>query len=228
MTTQPVLYIVCSDRHRNGKTLLARVLADHLMLDGRDPFIIDAGFPDGPLRGYFPGRTALVDFETIPGQMKLFDTILGSLGRDYIVDLPSAQTENFFKAAEELGFIEEARRQGFKVVVLFIVDQNLESFKAAEALEAQAGPDLMVLVRNGFVGSALAGARGKVVVDMPGLAPAIMAIAGARRFSFRNFLLDDAQGLAEGQAARLKSFLYEIMTGLRNIGPATTLGSLRN
>ncbi|MGH6854123.1 MAG: hypothetical protein ACREDX_01345 [Aestuariivirga sp.] len=228
MATPPAVYIVCSDRHRNGKTLLARVLVDYLMFDGHDPFVIDAGFPDGPLRNYFPGRTVLVDFETIPGQMKLFDTILGSPGRDYVIDLPSAQTENFFKASGELEFIGEARRHGFKIVVLFVVDQALESLKTARILEARVQPDLMVLVRNNFVGSALVDTGRGIVIDMPSLDPGIALIAGARRFSFRGFLLEDEQGLAGSQAARLKTFLYKIMTGLRNIGPATTLKALGN
>src|SRR5882724_10038799 len=113
MALEPCVYIVCSDQHRNGKTLLARVLVDHLMLEGRDPFVIDAGLPEGPLRTHFPGRTALVDFSTVRGQMKVFDTILGSPGRDYVIDLTADQTQRFSEAAIELGFFPEARRAGY-------------------------------------------------------------------------------------------------------------------
>src|SRR5260221_14699743 len=99
MALEPSVYIIGSDQHRNGKTMLARVLVDYLMLDGRDPFAIDAGFPLGPLRNHFPGRTALVDFETVRGQMKVFDTILGTPGRDYVIDFTADQTQRFAKAA---------------------------------------------------------------------------------------------------------------------------------
>ena len=34
MAGEPTVYIVCSDQHRNGKTMLARVLVDFLVLDG--------------------------------------------------------------------------------------------------------------------------------------------------------------------------------------------------
>lgn len=228
MAAQPVVHIVCSDRHRNGKTLLARVLVDYLILDGRDPFVIDVGYPDGPLRNYFPGRTALVDFDTTAGQIKLFDTILNSPGRDYVIDLPSALTENFFKTSVELGFSGEAQRQGFGIVVLFIVDQSMDSLKAVEVLKTRARPDLVVFVRNSFIGSALAEIGDKTVIDIPDLDPEIAAIVSVKRFSFRNFLLDDEQGLGAAQNTRLKSFLYDIMIGLRNIGPAITLRALRN
>src|SRR6266536_1639408 len=113
MALAPCVYIICSDQHRNGKTLLARVLVDYLMLEGRDPFVIDTGYPDGPLRIHFPGRTALVDFSTVRGQMKVFDTILGSPGRDYVIDLTADETQRFCEVEIELGFFAEARRQGF-------------------------------------------------------------------------------------------------------------------
>ncbi len=228
MAAQPVIHIVCSDRHRNGKTLLARVLVDYLMLDGRDPFVIDAGHPEGSLRSYFPGRTVLVDLAATAGQMKLFDTILGSPGRDYVIDLPSGQTENFFKTSAEIGFIDEAQHSGFRIVVLFIVDQNPESPKTADDLDRKARPDLMVLVRNGFVGSALTHVGHKTVINLPALDPEIAALTEARRFSFRIFLLDDGQGLDTAQRIKLKSFLYDIMTGLRNLGPAISLKALQH
>jgi len=207
--------------------MLARVLVDYLMLNGRDPFVIDVDFPEGPLRTYFPGRTALVDFAATAGQMKLFDTILGSPGRDYIIDLPSSQTQNFFKTCIELAFIAEAQRLGFRIVVLFVVDQNPDSLKAADDLDRQARPDLIVLVRNGFVGSALTNIGHRTVIDLPALDPEIAALTEARRFSFRSFLLDDDQGLEAGQRTVLKSFLYGIMTSLRDIAPAVTLRALR-
>ncbi len=228
MAAQPAIHIVCSDRHRNGKTLLARVLIDYLLLDGRDPFVIDAGFPDGALRNYFPGRTALVDFAATAGQMKLFDTILGSPGRDYVIDLPSAQTDSFFKTAVDLGFFGEAERHGFRIVVLFLIDQNPDSLKAALALEARVRPRLVVFVSNHFIGSAVDGGGQRPVIDIPALDPEIIAVTDAKRFSFRGFLLDDGQGLTPVQNTELKTFLYEIMTGLRNIAPAVSLRALKN
>lgn len=228
MAAQPVIHIVCSDRHRNGKTLLARVLIDYLMLDGRDPFVIDADFPDGPLRNYFPGRTALVDFAATAGQMKLFDTILGSPGRDYVIDLPSTQTDNFFKTAVDLGFIGEAGRYGFRLVVLFVIDQNAESLKSARALEAHVRPDLVVFVCNHFIGCAVESGSQGPVIDIPALDPDVIAVTDGKRFSFRSFLLDDGQGLTGPRNTELKTFLYEIMTGLRNIAPAVSLRALKN
>ena len=89
MAAPALIAIVCSDRHRNGKTLLARLLVDHLLMEERDPYCLDLSYPEGTLRSFFPGRTALVDFEHVPGQMKVFDTILAGPGRDYVIDVPA-------------------------------------------------------------------------------------------------------------------------------------------
>ncbi len=54
MANPPMIAIVCSDRHRNGKTLLARVLVDFLLLEGRDPFVLDLDLPREPCAASFP------------------------------------------------------------------------------------------------------------------------------------------------------------------------------
>lgn len=228
MARAPLIHIVCSDRHRNGKTLLARVLVDYLMLDGRDPFVIDADHPEGPLRAYFPGRTALVDFDHMPGRMKLFDTILAAPGRDYVIDLPALQRDNFFDAMVALRFIDEARKGGFRFIVLFIVDRDEDSLKHADAVARQARPDLMAYVRNQQLGSALEGADGRFVITMPGLDPALSEIIiASRRFSLRRFLLGEEAQVPAQLRSKLKSFLYDMLTAFRDMEPAMSLARLK-
>ncbi|HQX84680.1 MAG TPA: hypothetical protein PKV23_04245, partial [Aestuariivirga sp.] len=182
MADKPTIYIVCSDRHRNGKTLLARVLVDYLMLEKRDPFVIDAGFPEGPLRAAFPGRTALVDFSQVQGQMKLFDTIMGSPGRDYVIDLPVPQTENFFATYSQLDFHIEATRAGFQIVVFFIVDKDYSSLRFSEDVQRQVAPALFIPVRNIYIGSALVPRGDTLSIDIPELDREVMNLIEARHF----------------------------------------------
>ena len=227
MADKPTIYIVCSDRHRNGKTLLARVLVDYLMLEKRDPFVIDAGFPEGPLRAAFPGRTALVDFSQIQGQMKLFDTIMGSPGRDYVIDLPVPQTENFFATYSQLDFHIEATRAGFQIVVFFIVDKDYSSLRFSEDVQRQVAPALFVPVRNIYIGSALVPRSDTLSIDIPELDRDVMNLVEARHFSLRNFILGDEGNMAAQHSRKLKIFLLEMMTALRDIEPAMTLARLR-
>lgn len=224
MAVQPTIYIVASDQHRNGKTLLARLLVDYLMLDGRDPFVIDTDAPDGPLRNFFPGRTALADFAAITGQMKLFDTILAAPGRDYVVDLPARHTDNFFAAERDLGFFVECKNLGFRIFVFFIVDQSFVSLKAAQTLQHYPGVDLFVPVRNLLVRSLWPEDDG--ALTMPYLAAPLASAISNRRFSFRAFVQGDAQGLGDDDASMLQNFLYEALNNLSHLEPVYSLNAL--
>jgi hypothetical protein len=220
----PTLYITCSDQHRNGKTFLARLLVDYMMLDGRDPFVIDTDAPDAPLRAFFPGRTALADFSQISGQMKLFDTILASPGRDYVVDLPVRHMEPFFKAVAELDFFEEAHRVGFRIMVFYIVDRSFSSLKAARAVQEFPGIDMFVAVANEFVGTSWPREEGVLV--LPELPRALAIAISDKRISLRNFVLGDRQNLPENQINMLSSFLAETLANLSNIEPIFSLKQL--
>jgi hypothetical protein len=221
---QPTVYIVASDQHRNGKTLLARIIADYLLLDGRDPFLIDTDAPDGPLRAFFPGRTALADFAAITGQMKLFDTILAAPGRDYVIDLPVRHMENFFAAERDLNFFRECHTQGFRVFLFYIVDNSFTSQKLARALQNHPGVDLFVPVRNMMVRSSWVEEDG--ALTLPFLSAPVASAISNRRFSLRSFVQGDVQHLSEQDAFALQNFLYEVLGNLTNLEPALSLKGL--
>jgi hypothetical protein len=221
----PTVYITVSDQHRNGKTLLARLLADYLLLDGRDPFMIDTDFPDGPLRNFFPGRTVLADFAAMPGQMKLFDTIIASPGRDYVIDLPARHSDGFFQAVAELNFFEELKKLGFRIIVFYIVDRQAASLRSAKAIQSFPNVDLFVPVENQHVGSFWPKTEGDLII--PAL-PQDLAIAIAdRRFSLRAFVLGDTQHISEQHQPILSNFLYEVLNNLGNLEPLVTLQNLK-
>lgn len=227
MASQPAIHIVCSGQHRNGKTLLARLLADYLLLEDRDPFLIDLSHPEGALRSYFPGRTALVDFSDIRGQMLAFDTMLQAPGRDYVVDVPVQQLPAFVQVVHDLNVIAEAAKAGLATVVFCIVDQGEDSLKAAASLERVFAPALFVPVRNLFVGSALSARFGGLTLVLPVLDPELRDLAGSRRFSFRNFVLGEEAEIPFRLRPQLRSFLQSVMAGLAEVQPALSLARLR-
>jgi hypothetical protein len=201
----PTVYIVASNQHRNGKTLLARLLVEYLMLDGLDPFAIDTDAPAGPLRVYFPGRTQLADFRLIQGRMKVFDTILAGPGRDYVIDLPQRYTVPFFDAVQDLNFFAAAKEAGFRVFVFFVVDRTPMSVRAArETAEIDGG---MVL---------------------PELPQTIIARIVDRHFSIREFVMGDDQNLPPEMVLPLKQFLYDVLQSISNLEPVLTLRNLRS
>jgi hypothetical protein len=222
----PTVYIVASDQSRNGKTLLARLLADYLLLDGKDPFLIDTDAPEGPLRHFFPGRTALADFEKIQGRMKAFDTIIAAPGRDYVVDLPQRHMLEFFIAVRELDFFVAAKAAGFRVIVFFIVDRATSSLRAAKDVYGEKGIDLFVAVKNEFVGSAWPPGEGALVIP---ILPRDVALAiSEKRFSLRNFVLGDDQGLENDQRLALNSFMFAVLGSLNSLDTEISLAALRH
>lgn len=226
MPAPPTIYIVCSDRGRNGKTLLARILVDHLLIEERDPFCFDLGAPEGALRAYFPGRTALIDMGDEASRAKLFDIILTRAGRDYVIDVPSAQLARFTEAAGERSLHQAARERGFRLCVLFVVDRDPASLKSAVAIEEMLEPDLLAPVVNRFVGTSLPeGVPGPVIV-LDRIEGELRVIISHRRFSLRAFLLGDETEVPARLRPQLKNVLHGVIDGLRNLEPAMSLHSL--
>lgn len=226
MPAPPTVYIVCSDRGRNGKTLLARALTDHLLIEERDPFCFDLGAPEGPLRAYFPGRTALIDLADEKGRAKLFDILLERPGRDYVIDVPAPHLARFCEAATDETLADAARSKGCRLCVLFLVDRDPASLKMAVALEDMLQPDLLVPVVNHFVGTSLPeGVPGPVVV-IERIEGELRMLISSRRFSLRSFLLGDEAAVPARLRPALKNLLHGIIDGLRNIEPAMSLQSL--
>lgn len=224
MAITPTIYVVVSDQHRNGKTLLARLLSDYLLLDGRDPFLFDTDAPDGPLRNFFPGRTALADFAAIRGQMMLFDTIIAGPGRDYVIDLPTRHMENFFSAERDLNFFDACKEHGFRVFLFFVVDNSFTSLKTAQAFKKLAGADLFVPVRNLLVRSTWAEEDG--ALTLPFLAAPVASAIGNKRFSIQNFVQGDRQGLNDEMTQELQNFLFEVLNNLSNLEPILSMKKL--
>ncbi|MBG1232147.1 hypothetical protein [Aestuariivirga litoralis] len=224
MADKPTVYIVASDQNRNGKTLLSRLVVDYLLLDGKDPFAIDTDAPEGPLRQMFPGRTLLADFAQMQGQMKLFDTILASPGRDYVIDLPVRHMLPFFKALKELDFLNELKTRGFRIIVFFIVDRTQSSLRAAYETSEIKGIDLFAPVVNENVGTSW---PDDAALTLQALPRDVAIAISERRFSIRNFVLGDEQGLHEQQRLALNGFLTRALSDLSGLDVELSLQKLR-
>ena len=226
MPAPPTIYIICSDRGRNGKTLLARILVDHLLIAERDPFCFDLSAPEGALRAYFPGRTALIDMADETSRARLFDLLLARAGRDYVIDVPSAQLARFCDAAGAIPLHEAAREKGFRLCVLFVVDRDPASLKTAVAIEDLLQPDLLAPVVNHFVGTSLPQGVPGPVIGIDRIEGELRVIVSHRRFSLRSFLLGDETEVPPRLRPQLKNVLHGVMDGLRNLEPAMSLQSL--
>jgi hypothetical protein len=218
------IYIVCSNQTRNGKTILARLYADYLTMIGRDFVIFDAESPYGDISRWYPLEAELVDLSRTQGQIKLFDSILSSEPRDYIIDLPARYLNSFFKIISDIRFVEEAAQAGFDCILLFIVDRTAESVTAARELLDSWQEELFVLVRNEAVGNVLENVRvaadyaalnpGAEIV-LPALTPDALEYIERESFTFHNFLKKDSSYIPPEERAEIVDFIEHVFARIR-------------
>ena len=103
------------------------------------------------------------------------------------------------------------------VFVFFIVDNSFTSLKAAYALREEKGIDLFIPVRNMMVRSNWPENEGALTI--PFLAAPIASAISNRRFSLREFVNGDPQGLAPDMVVLLQTFLYEVLNSLSGLEP---------
>ena len=77
------------------------------------------------------------------------------------------------------------------------------------------------------IGSAIVSRSDILSIDIPELDREVMSLIEVRYFSLRNFILGDEANTPAPLSRKLKIFLLEMMTALRNIEPAMILARLR-
>jgi hypothetical protein len=144
--------IVASPRARTGKTLLARLIVEHLLLSGIPHVVFDTDAVERQLAGFFPDRTVVIDLDRVPDQMKLFDTLSSPVSLTQVIDLTHRSFKKFFSLMQDIEFLDEARARGFQPVIFFIPDGETDSYEQGIALRDQFRDSGFVLVRNEALG----------------------------------------------------------------------------
>jgi hypothetical protein len=189
------LYIVCSDRPRNGKTLLARFLADWLTHAGEDPLLYDLDVAAGGLAAHYP-QAQRVHFQRTPERVALFDSLVGLSGRDVVIDIPASLLSAFLEEAEAIGLIEALMAEGPEPFFLHVIDRSPASLRHAAALKARY-PGNVRPVRNLALGELPDEAdsaslyldlcaAGEIV--LPRLSPPALEVVERPGFSFAAFM----------------------------------------
>jgi hypothetical protein len=217
--TSTKFHIVCSDESRNGTTLVARLLADYLILCKRAPLLFDAVPSPYGLRSYFPARALRINLSTTAGQMALFDRALEQPWRDCVVDLPAHLLSGVFDLMRHISFGEEAHTPGLGVVVLFVAGRSIDSLVAARKLRALFGPARFLIVRNEAILTPsldrvakssydCLASDGQVIV--PKLDGTAMAAIEDRTFSIRRFLQETPKDMPHEICHPLEEFLSRV------------------
>jgi hypothetical protein len=115
MSLRSFITVVASPRPRVGKTLVARLLADFHLHNGRSVAAFDINGDEAALTQFMPRHSAPAEVTDIHGQMALFDRLVADDGAYKIVDLGHPAFKPFFDVAGQIDFAAEVRRRGLAV-----------------------------------------------------------------------------------------------------------------
>jgi hypothetical protein len=190
MSFRNSIVIVASPRPRVGKTLLARLLTDFHLQEGRSvvPFDLDAG--EGVLAHFLPEHVTRSTIDDLKGQIALFDRLIADDGVTKIVDLGRASFEHFFALATQFALAKEAHSRGIALAVLYMMTPDAPSVEAFRSLRARLPEAVLAPVYNEISGAARYWNKyaplgsGMLVVRLPQLAPRVRKYVEAPPFSF--------------------------------------------
>jgi hypothetical protein len=190
MSFRNSITIVASPRPRVGKTLLARLLTDFHLHEGRSVAAFDLNIGEGALAQFLPGRVSPSQIDDLKGQMALFDRLIADDGISKTVDLGSASFEHFFTLMSQFGFAEEACSHGIALVVMYLMTPDGISVEAYRNLRARFPEAALTPVHNEIFGAAQYWNKyapigsGTVVVRLPLLASNARKYVERPPFSF--------------------------------------------
>jgi hypothetical protein len=150
MSRTPV-YIICSPRPLVGKTLIARLLSEFLLLKNGTVAAFDINLKEPSLLDYLPGITETAEVDDTFGKMALMDRLIVNDALAKVIDLGFHAFDEFFRMFEEIGFMKEAARRGVAPLILFVADTDRVSARGYATLQQQIPPNALVTVDNEYV-----------------------------------------------------------------------------
>ncbi|MCW5704359.1 MAG: hypothetical protein AB7I42_04790 [Bradyrhizobium sp.] len=198
MHTTPV-YIICSPRPQVGKTLLARLLSEFLLLKNGTVVSFDINLKEPSLLEYLPQVTETADVIGTFGKMQLMDRLIVNDSVAKVIDLGFHAFDEFFKMVEEIGFIKEAARRGVVPAILFMADVDRASVRGYDMLRVQIPGNALITVDNEYVvrgelPDAMAGGR---LLRISALPPFLKTYIDRLNFSFTDYLRQERDSSTE-------------------------------
>jgi hypothetical protein len=150
MRTTPV-FIICSPRPLVGKTLIARLMSEFLLLKHGTVSAFDINLKEPTLLEYLPKITETAEVDDTFGKMQLMDRLILNDAVAKVIDLGFHTFDEFFQMSEEIGFMKEAARRGVSPVILFVADTDRASARGYAMLQQQIPPTALIAIDNEYV-----------------------------------------------------------------------------
>ena len=198
MPATPV-YIICSPRPLVGKTLIARLLSEFLLLKNGTVAAFDINLKEPSLLEYLPNITETAEVDDTLGKMALMDRLIINDGVAKVIDLGFHAFDEFFRMSDEIGFMKEAARRGVSPIILFVGDTDRVSARGYPMLQRQIPATALVTIDNEYVVRGElppAFAQGKVV-RIAALPVFLKTYIDRLTFSFTEYLRNEKDSSTE-------------------------------
>jgi len=198
MPATPV-YIICSPRPQVGKTLIARLLSEFLLLKNGKVTAFDINLKEPSLLDYLPDLTETADVIDTYGKMQLMDRVIVDDGLAKVIDLGYHAFDEFFKMSEQIGLMKEAARRNVTPVILFVADRDRTSGRSHEMLREQTPSKNLITVDNEFVvrGELLPSMSRGRIIRMTALPTFLKTYIDRLNFSFTGYLRHEKDSSTE-------------------------------
>lgn len=203
----PVM-IVCSARAHVGRTLVARLLTEYFLANGRPVAAFDANPNDRALSDYLPFHSITAEVADTRRQMALFDRLVANDGVAKVVDLAPALTDPFFDLVERLDFIAAARANGIDIITLFMTELHSRSVELGWMLLRRfVGMHLIPVHNEAFAAPDFPRPPTGADIRLPELPTLLQGVINRRNFSFSAYLSDPANAQTPLAAWIRRNFL---------------------
>ena len=193
------VFIICSPRPLVGKTLIARLLSEFLLLKNGEVASFDINLKEPSLLEYLPRITETADVIDTFGKMQLMDRVIVDDGIAKVIDLGFHAFDEFFKMTEEIGFMKEAARRRVAPIILFVADIDRVSARAYPMLQQQIPASALVTIDNEFTvrGELPAAFARSRVLRIAALPVFLKTYIDRLTFSFTNYLRNEKDSSTE-------------------------------
>jgi hypothetical protein len=146
--TKPTVIVVGADKGGVGKTTVARTLLDYFMANHVPTRAFDTEAPRGTLKRFHPELTEVVDINSVPDQMRIFDTLGNDESKVTIIDVRAGLMSPTLRSLRDIGFLEAAKKGQLTFVVFHILGPSIASLDEIAETAGFLGDARYFLVKN--------------------------------------------------------------------------------
>ncbi len=143
---KPTVIVIGADKGGVGKTTVARTLLDYFRAQEVPTRAFDTEAPKGTLQRFHPDISEVVDVTSVPGQMRIFDTVSDSAVT--VIDVRAGLLSSTLRALRDIQFLDSAKQGQLTFIVFHVLGSSIASLDEIEDTASFTTGGKYFLVKN--------------------------------------------------------------------------------